>query len=65
MRNSGLEPECFKQTLESESSASTNSASSAAKLSLQTIIMIDFYLQCQTSRTVGVNFFDKTVQLNF
>ena len=29
MRNSGLEPECFKQTLEPESSASTNSASSA------------------------------------
>ena len=47
MRNSGLEPECFKQTLESESSASTNSASSAQNY-IQVFIMIEFYTQCQT-----------------
>jgi hypothetical protein len=49
MRNSGLEPECFKQTLESESSASTNSASPASELNLQALIMIDSDIQCQTS----------------
>ena len=46
MRNSGLEPECFIQTLESESSASTNSASSASNY-LETLIIIDFQSQCQ------------------
>ncbi len=42
MRNSGLEPECSTRTLESESSASTNSASSALWFAMQPNIIIYF-----------------------
>ncbi len=43
MRNSGLEPEYSLRILESESSASTNSASSAHELNTQIHIIIDFF----------------------
>ena len=44
MRNSGLEPECFKQTL----ARLPIPPVPHYKLNPQALIMIDFYIQCQT-----------------